>query len=103
MKTNEVSRRVFIATSAGAGMARAAASGRLKAGLIGCGGRGTQAAVDMLTGNPDVELAAMADVFEDHLEGSLTNLRDPKFIARNAERGGCLLYTSDAADEEDSV
>jgi predicted dehydrogenase len=72
--------------------ARAAANERLKAGLVGCGGRGTQAVVDLLTGNEHVELAAMADVFEDHLEQSLARLRDPKFAGRYAgisvERNG---------------
>src|SRR5579871_3906828 len=57
---------------------------RLKAGLMGCGGRGTQAVIDLLTGNEEVELTGMADVFEDHLEESLTRLRDPKFQARHA-------------------
>ena len=69
-----------------------AAAGPLKAGLIGCGGRGTQAVVDLLTGNEQVELAAMADVFEDHLEQSLGRLRDPKFTSHYAgitvERNG---------------
>jgi predicted dehydrogenase len=69
-----------------------AAGDRLKAGLVGCGGRGTQAVVDLLTGNEHVELAGMADVFEDHLEQSLGRLRDPKFISRYAgitvERNG---------------
>jgi predicted dehydrogenase len=72
--------------------ARAASNDRLKAGLVGCGGRGTQAVVDLLTGNEHVELAGMADVFEDHLEQSLARLRDPKFVARYAgitvERNG---------------
>src|SRR5579871_6445300 len=72
--------------------ARAAGGDRLKAGLVGCGGRGTQAAVDLLTGNEHVELVSMADVFEDHLEQSLARLRDPKFISRYAgivvERNG---------------
>ena len=77
MSTPEVSRRIFLATSAAAGLARGAATGRLKAGLIGCGGRGTQAAVDLLTGTETSNSSAMADVFEDHLEGSLNNLRDP--------------------------
>jgi predicted dehydrogenase len=73
-------------------VARAAGNDRLKAGLVGCGGRGTQAVVDLLTGNEHVELAGMADVFEDHLEQSLARLRDPKFVARYAgitvERNG---------------
>ena len=58
-----------------------AAGDRLKAGLVGCGGRGTQAAADLLTGNDNVELTGMADVFEDHLEQSLAHLRDAKFAA----------------------
>ncbi len=69
-----------------------AANGLLRAGLVGCGGRGTQAVVDLLTGNEPVELTGMADVFEDHLEQSLARLRDPKFMARHTgialERNG---------------
>jgi predicted dehydrogenase len=76
----------------GPALVRGAGKEKLKAGLVGCGGRGTQAVVDMLTGNENVELVAMADVFEDHLEGSLKRLRDPKFLGRHAgialERGG---------------
>src|SRR5260370_15007168 len=64
--------------------ARAASGDRLKAGLVGCGGRGTQAVIDLLTGNEHVELVSMADVLEDHLEQSLARLRDPKFIGRYA-------------------
>src|SRR5580658_960989 len=64
--------------------ARAATGDRLKAGLVGCGGRGTQAVVDLLTGNEHVELTGMADVFEDHLEQSLGRLRDPKFLGHYA-------------------
>jgi predicted dehydrogenase len=43
----------------------------LKAGLIGCGGRGTQALENILTGCDNVEIVAMADVFEDRLETSI--------------------------------
>ncbi len=46
------------------------ASTRLKVGLIGCGGRGTGAASDMLKASPNIELYAMGDVFPDRLEGS---------------------------------
>src|SRR5215469_2502530 len=73
-------------------MVRAAGKEKLRAGIIGCGGRGTQAVVDLLTGTENVELVAMADVFEDHLEGSLKKLRDPKYISRHngitVERNG---------------
>ena len=73
-------------------LVRGAGKEKLRAGIVGCGGRGTQAVADLLTGNENVELVAMADVFEDHLESSLANLRDPKFIGRHAgivvERNG---------------
>ncbi len=65
-------------------LVRGAGKEKLKAGLIGCGGRGTQAAVDLLTGTDNVELVAMADIFEDKLEGSLNRLRDAKFVSRYA-------------------
>jgi hypothetical protein len=41
----------------------------LKAGLIGCGGRGTGAAQQFLSAGPNLELTALADMFEDRLEG----------------------------------
>jgi predicted dehydrogenase len=97
METTKLSRRSLLAASAAftivrPGLVRGAGKEKLRAGIIGCGGRGTQAVVDMLTGNENVELVAMADVFEDHLEGSLKSLRDPKYISRHAgivvERGG---------------
>src|SRR5512141_1026083 len=64
-------------------LVRGAGKEKLKAGIVGCGGRGTQAVVDLLTGNENVELVAMADVFEDKLEGSLKRLRDPKFLSQH--------------------
>src|ERR1039458_5453081 len=65
-------------------LVRGAGKEKLRAGLVGCGGRRTQATMDLLTGNENVELVAMADIFEDHLEGALKNLRDPKYLARHA-------------------
>ena len=72
-----VTRRSFLAATSAMALARGASSDRpLRAGIVGCGGRGTQAVANLLTGNENVELVAMADVFEDHLEGSLHNLRE---------------------------
>ncbi len=48
---------------------------KVKAGLIGVGGRGSGAITDCLTGNQNVEIVAMADVFEDHLERNLARLK----------------------------
>lgn len=51
-----------------ASQAFGANKGTLKVGLIGCGGRGTGAAIQALTADPDVVLTAMGDVFPDRLE-----------------------------------
>lgn len=101
-RISPVSRRFLLKTSVGAGasaftflqphLVRGAGKEKLRAGIVGCGGRGTQAIVDTLTGNENVELVAMADVFPDRLENSLSQLRDPKVLARHAgitvERNG---------------
>jgi len=40
----------------------------LKAGLIGCGERGTGAALNFLKAGPNLKLVALADVLKDHLQ-----------------------------------
>jgi len=47
---------------------------KLKIALVGCGGRGTGAAVQALKADENIELVAMADAFEDRLKGSLMNI-----------------------------
>ncbi|MGC8793269.1 MAG: Gfo/Idh/MocA family protein [Bryobacteraceae bacterium] len=84
-----LSRRSFLGKSAAGAatftivrpeLVRGWGQARLRAGLIGVGGRGTGAVRDLLTGNPNVEVVAMADIFEDHLEKNLAKLKaDPKF------------------------
>ena len=80
MKSDSVSRRGFLAKSVGGAAAfqiirpelvRGFADEKLKAGLVGCGGRGTQAMENMLTGVPNVEIVALADIFEDRMESSI--------------------------------
>jgi len=46
----------------------------LKIALVGCGGRGTGAANQALKADENVQLVAMADAFEDRLNGSLQHL-----------------------------
>jgi predicted dehydrogenase len=53
---------------------RPGGSEMLKVGLIGCGGRGTGAAVNALRADPNVKLWAMGDAFGDQLESSLKTL-----------------------------
>lgn len=43
----------------------------LKVGLLGCGGRGSGAAQQMLQGNPNVKLTAVADIFPDRVDEKL--------------------------------
>lgn len=47
---------------------------KLKIALVGCGGRGTGAAIQALKADENVQLVAMADAFEDRLESSLINI-----------------------------
>ena len=47
---------------------------KLKLAVVGCGGRGTGAVLQALNADDNVELVAMADAFEDRLDGSLTNI-----------------------------
>ena len=55
--------------------AHAAGSDTIKIALVGCGGRGTGAAVNAMNTKANVKLVAMADAFRDSLDASLTNLR----------------------------
>lgn len=61
-----------------AGFARPSAmtANTLKVGLIGCGGRGSGAAVQALSADKDVALTAMGDVFADQLEASLAAIKE---------------------------
>jgi len=48
----------------------------LKAGLIGCGGRGTGAGGNFLDAGPNLELVAMADVFRDRVDSCRLKLQE---------------------------
>jgi len=80
-------RREFLRTSAAAGTlaaipaAHAAGDDVIRVGLVGCGGRGTGAATQALSADPNVKLVAMADAFEDRLLESLSFLRADEKVA----------------------
>jgi len=85
MNEGRMTRRDFGKVGVAAGFAawtarKAAAetnSDTLKIGLIGCGGRGTGAARDILNErNENVQLIALADVFEDSLNGTRNHLEN---------------------------
>ena len=60
----------------------------LKVGLIGCGGRGTGAAVQALTADPDVIITALGDVFSDRLEEAYAAINQvfPKRLKVNKDK-----------------
>jgi predicted dehydrogenase len=62
--------------------AHAAGSDVLRVGLIGCGNRGTGAAVHALKADPQTRLVAMGDAFADRLEDSLKALLREGEVAR---------------------
>lgn len=88
LKMKQKARREFIQKSALASgailaspfsieaMSRVHNEKTLKLALIGCGGRGSGAAVQALTADENVELVAMADAFADRLEGSLKTIQE---------------------------
>jgi predicted dehydrogenase len=52
----------------------------LKAGLIGCGGRGTGAAINFLDAGPNLQITALGDVFQDRLDKCRTELKTQKNV-----------------------
>lgn len=52
----------------------------VKAGLVGCGGRGTGAAVNFLDAGPNLEIIALGDVFQDRLDSCRANLKEQKGV-----------------------
>jgi len=48
----------------------------LKAGLVGCGGRGTGAAIDFLSAGNGLSIVALGDVFKDRLDSCRNTLKE---------------------------
>jgi myo-inositol 2-dehydrogenase / D-chiro-inositol 1-dehydrogenase len=82
MKDSEkagISRRDFAKASAAAGIAaltsrgaaHAASKDMLKVGLLGCGNRGSGALGNCLTGNKNVKVTALADLFDGKVKNTL--------------------------------
>ena len=80
-----MSRRDFIKTTSALSLAAAVggtgplfASGAdtIKVGVIGCGGRGTGAAINCFESSPGVKIVAMGDLFQDRVEGSFKRLKE---------------------------
>jgi predicted dehydrogenase len=78
------SRRRFIKTSVAASLAaalpripgaHAAGTDAIRVGVMGCGGRGTGAAIDCLNAAEGVEIVGMFDLFKDRLDSSLEEIK----------------------------
>ena len=106
--TNELSRRKFIANTALGAIGTIGAAGLLascvgaekkvpevklsemletapdgkvlRAGLIGCGGRGTGAAINFIDAGPNLQIVALGDVFQDKLDTCRATLKKERNI-----------------------
>lgn len=65
----------------------------IRIGLIGCGGRGTGATLNALKADPGVRLVAVADAFEDRLNGSLKTLQRQKGVGSRVDVKDEMCFT----------
>lgn len=61
----------------------------LRAGLVGCGGRGTGAAINFLDAGPNLEIVALGDVFQDRIDQCRAELKKQKNVDIPEEK--CFL------------
>ncbi len=61
----------------------------LRAGLIGCGGRGTGAAINFLEAGPNLQIVALGDIFQDRLDNCRAELKTQKNVEIPDEK--CFL------------
>ena len=57
----------------------------LKAGIIGCGARGSGAAINFINAGPNLSIHALADVFQDRIDATRKILKDQKNIELDDE------------------
>jgi myo-inositol 2-dehydrogenase / D-chiro-inositol 1-dehydrogenase len=84
--STDLTRREFLKASAAltavgaltssVGSVWAAGSDRVRVGVIGCGARGTGAAMNCVLSSSGVEIAALGDVFADRVEACFKRLKD---------------------------
>ncbi len=52
----------------------------IRAGVVGCGGRGSGAAIDFLNAGPNLSIVAIADVFQDRIDDIRKKLKNEKDV-----------------------
>ncbi len=101
-ETASTTRRAFLKTSTAAGAALAAgfvprlhgADNRtLRIGLIGCGGRGTGAAGEALTADPNTVLVSVADPFLAQARACLRNLKNNAALQDRVQVSDDRIFT----------
>ncbi|MFN3158447.1 MAG: Gfo/Idh/MocA family oxidoreductase [Rubinisphaera brasiliensis] len=91
MPQPSASRRQFLQTSAATTVVGTLASqltspaafagetNTLKVGLVGCGGRGTGAARDTLSADPNCKITAIGDLFPEYTESTINRLKSTEY------------------------
>jgi predicted dehydrogenase len=74
LRTSSLLTAALAAGTAGSGV-HAAGNGTIRVGLVGCGGRGSGAAVNAMKAGKDVKLVALGDMFAENLEASRASLQ----------------------------
>jgi len=103
-EANSTGRRNFLKTSAalavagsvattmtGARTLHAAGSDTLKVALIGCGGRGTGAAVDAMAADKNAKITVLADAFGDRIETARNSLKNPLGEQLDVKNENCFV------------
>jgi myo-inositol 2-dehydrogenase / D-chiro-inositol 1-dehydrogenase len=88
LKTGVAGAGAAVHVVVGAGRTRpafAAGTDEIRVGLVGCGGRGSGAAVQALKAAKGVKLVAMADMFKDRLDPALLRFREDAEIAQQID------------------
>src|SRR5262245_31873640 len=87
LKTSTATTAGLLAGPAILGTKSSAASpgDELRVGLIGCGGRGSEAAMNALSGDPNAVLTAVGDLYANTIESKLSAMRDNEALSRRVK------------------
>jgi predicted dehydrogenase len=99
-KATDLSRREFIKstsvatlgmTAGGLSLVNCSPNDIIRVGLIGCGGRGTAAAIQAMNADKGVQVTALADIFEEKFTNSLNKMKESHPDQCRVEKKDCSL------------